>query len=61
MFVDAASNRKMLAMMLSKQGIKSAQAEDGQLGVDAVRDNPGRFDLIFMDFTMPVMVAHLYL
>ena len=54
--VDTLSNRKMLAMVLSKKNIKCSFAEDGLKGVEAVRANPGRFDIIFMDNTMPVMV-----
>ena len=46
----------MLAMVLSKKNIKSAFAEDGLKGVEAVRAHPDHFDIIFMDNTMPVMV-----
>ena len=53
---DTESNRKMLAMVLSKKNIKSAFAEDGLKGVEAVRAHPGHFDIVFMDNTMPVLV-----
>ena len=44
-------------MVLSKRGIESEFAEDGQQGVDCIRENEGKFDMIFMDNTMPIMVS----
>ena len=44
-------------MVLSKHGIKTEIAEDGLKAVALVKENPGRFSLIFMDNNMPNMVS----
>lgn len=54
------SNRKLLALLLNKKGLKSVSfAEDGQAAVQAVQQAASldAFDLIFMDNTMPVMTG----
>lgn len=51
---DAGSNRKLLQRMLQQKGISSDGAENGQIAVDMAGTMP--YDLIFMDFSMPVMV-----
>ena len=52
----------MLSMLLKSQKIQSDMAEHGQEAVDKVSaDTHERpYDIIFMDFTMPVMVRTLY-
>jgi CheY-like chemotaxis protein len=51
------SNNKMLKMLLSKRGISSDQAFNGQEGIDTVQKNGvSAYDLIFMDYTMPIKV-----
>ena len=54
MYVDVSSNRKLLAMLLSKRGFEASLAEDG---VDCLRVlamyPPNYFDVVFMDNTMP--------
>jgi CheY-like chemotaxis protein len=51
------SNNKMLKMLLSKRGISSDQAFNGQEGIDTVQNNGvSAYDLIFMDYTMPIKV-----
>ncbi|KAF2746414.1 hypothetical protein M011DRAFT_478035 [Sporormia fimetaria CBS 119925] len=54
---DNAINRKILGAFLGKSGCKNVQyAENGQRAVEAVeKKRPGRFDIIFMDLSMPVM------
>lgn len=64
--VDVLSNRKLLAMLLSRKGIQNISfANDGVQAVNTVvasrtssSDSPLQscFDLIFMDNTMPLMV-----
>lgn len=44
--------------MLQQKGISSHGAEDGKMAVDFVHENKGEIDLIFMDFSMPVMVNY---
>jgi CheY-like chemotaxis protein/two-component sensor histidine kinase len=63
---DAPTNRKMLSMLLRRDGIENDMAEDGQVAVNmAIKsiDYPDKeagvieypYDLIFMDNLMPVM------
>lgn len=56
---DAMSNRKVMCRLLSIHGYVCEEAEDGQKALDAVystdnKNDPG-YDLILMDFEMPVM------
>lgn len=54
---DSPMNRKMLQRMLKLFDVPSDAAEDGQIAVDMVKaKGPNHYDVIFMDFTMPVMV-----
>jgi CheY-like chemotaxis protein len=52
---DAIRNRKMLCRLLANGGYLVTQAENGQIGFDLVSKNPGEYDMILMDFEMPVM------
>jgi len=55
---DSAMNRKMLQRMLKLFNVNSDTAEDGKQAVDAVtRLGVNHYDIIFMDYTMPVMVS----
>jgi CheY-like chemotaxis protein len=49
----------MLTMLLKKYNIESDVASNGQEAVDAVRRDQEQYDMIFMDFTMPVMVRFI--
>ena len=52
-----ASNRKMLKMLLNRSATKFVDtAENGLQAVNAVLANPEKYDIIFMDNSMPVMV-----
>ena len=55
--IDAESNSKMLKMLLSKIGVSSFTAENGQVAVDMVLQDKDLFDVVFMDNQMPVMVV----
>jgi CheY-like chemotaxis protein len=48
----------MLKMLLRRQNISCDEAVNGSEGVEMVRKNgvDTAYDLIFMDFTMPIMV-----
>ena len=58
-FTDTPSNSKMLSMLLRKRGVENDVAENGREAIDAIIRTGGAsssYDIIFMDFTMPVMV-----
>jgi len=50
---DNLINITIAETMLNKAGVKVITAEDGQLAIDAVKQN--RFDAVLMDVQMPVM------
>jgi signal transduction histidine kinase/NO-binding membrane sensor protein with MHYT domain/ActR/RegA family two-component response regulator len=50
---DNEINRQVLGLILDSAGIEHAEAEDGQVGVEAA--TTGRFDAVLMDIQMPVM------
>lgn len=50
---DSASMRGMVAFTLRGAGHEVAEAENGQLGLDAA--DAGSFDLVLADVNMPVM------
>ncbi|MCL2809671.1 MAG: response regulator, partial [Treponema sp.] len=56
---DNVMNQQVIFEHLSRVGIKTIIAENGQIGVDLVMErinnNKKQFDLIFMDMHMPVM------
>ena len=57
--LDTKSNQKMLQRLLLRAGdIESHCADDGLIALQKAFDADGRanYDLIFMDYTMPVMV-----
>jgi CheY-like chemotaxis protein len=57
---DAVSNRKLLRRLLNLKGHETAEAENGQIAVDMVREaekNNNHFDLVLMDYEMPVMIG----
>jgi CheY-like chemotaxis protein len=62
MHVDTPSNRKFLQHMLQKKNIDSSMsAENGQAAVETVREQGNdAFDMIFMDYSMPVMVFSFF-
>ena len=56
--VDVGSNRKLLAMLLSKRGFEVSMAEDGLDCLRVLNEfPPDHFDLVFMDNTMPNMTG----
>jgi phosphoserine phosphatase RsbU/P len=50
---DNADNRDLLSRILSKQGLSTVMAENGQEAIDRLRSAP--IDLILLDIMMPVM------
>lgn len=52
---DNPVNQKLARYMLVKEGHQVSLAEDGKEAVDLVKQDPGKFDIIFMDIQMPVM------
>ena len=46
----------MLAMLLRGRNIQCDIADNGLEALNMVKSNGGNYDLVFMDFTMPVMV-----
>ena len=50
----------MLKMLLRRKNVACDEAANGSEGVEMVRKNGvDAYDLIFMDFTMPIMVSIL--
>lgn len=52
---DIEINREILLNVLEETGVKSDQAENGQIAIDMIKSNPDKYDLILMDVQMPVM------
>lgn len=52
---DAESNRKMLGMLLDKEGVQCETASDGDEAVEMVRRDRDAFDVVFMDNSMERM------
>ena len=52
---DNKINQMVADGLLSGEGAKVTLAANGQLGVDAVLNHPGAFDVVLMDVQMPVM------
>lgn len=53
--LDTPSNSKMLGYLLRKKGQETTIVDNGQAAVDLIQSNKSAFDIIFIDFTMPVM------
>jgi len=57
---DAMSNRKLLGRLLKIKGHETAEAENGQIAVDMVKEaeaTNNHYDLVLMDYEMPVMIG----
>ena len=52
---DSVSNRKMLCRILARDGFECTQAVDGQAAVDLVSESKGKYDMVLMDYEMPIM------
>jgi signal transduction histidine kinase/CheY-like chemotaxis protein len=52
---DNGTNRMVVERLLRKVGFDVLSAHDGQQGVEAFRQQQGRFDLVLMDMEMPVL------
>lgn len=51
---DVASNRKLLRRLLERQGHVCQEAENGDVAFRAWNEKPDDFDVILMDYEMPV-------
>lgn len=58
LFVDTPCNLKMLQWLLLLNSVKSTPAVNGYEAIVAFERAAPRFDLIFMDNTMPIMVIN---
>jgi len=54
---DVEMNRKMLKMLLGKEGVASEMAENGQIALDMVLSDVDKYSILLMDNQMPVMVG----
>lgn len=52
---DIEINREILLNVLEETGVKTDQAENGQVAINLIESNPDKYDLILMDVQMPVM------
>jgi len=52
---DVESNRKMLKMLLKRNGVFADVAENGQAAVDILLQQKAKYQIIFMDNQMPVL------
>ena len=52
---DSQLNRYLAERVLKREGAEVTLMQDGQQALDALRANPGGFDLVLMDIQMPVM------
>eukprot|EP00597_Dinobryon_sp_UTEXLB2267_P005112 CAMPEP_0170071904 /NCGR_PEP_ID=MMETSP0019_2-20121128/9688_1 /TAXON_ID=98059 /ORGANISM="Dinobryon sp., Strain UTEXLB2267" /LENGTH=457 /DNA_ID=CAMNT_0010280633 /DNA_START=879 /DNA_END=2252 /DNA_ORIENTATION=+ len=52
---DVESNRKMLTMLLRKEGVVSEVAENGQIALDMVLSDMDKYSIVLMDNQMPAM------
>ena len=52
---DSEINQMIAANLLEKHGATVETANDGREGFQKFTNNPGRYDLVFMDIQMPVM------
>ena len=53
---DNAVNAEIAVMILEQYGMKVEKAENGQIGLDMIRQAPdGYYDIVLMDIQMPVM------
>ncbi|GHV37979.1 hypothetical protein AGMMS49546_07410 [Spirochaetia bacterium] len=52
---DIEINREIVLGLFEDSGLEIACAENGRAALDRFRENPGHYDIIFMDVQMPVM------
>lgn len=51
---DATTNRKILSKLLRREGIQCDEAENGEEAVEMVKQSTEEYDIILMDYEMPV-------
>lgn len=52
---DVEINREIVKSILSSTGIAIEEAENGQIAVEMMKNNPEKYDLVLMDLQMPVL------
>jgi signal transduction histidine kinase/ActR/RegA family two-component response regulator len=52
---DVEINREILTALLDSSGIKIDCAENGREAVNMIKENPDKYDIVFMDIQMPYM------
>ena len=52
---DNETNQEIIVGLLEESGIMIDIAEDGQVAVNKYKEDPNKYELIFMDLQMPVM------
>ena len=52
---DNPTNQRVLVGLLSKSGIQTAVAENGQVAIDLIVEHGEHFDVILMDLQMPIL------
>jgi len=52
---DSISVREIIINAIDVLGYDCVEAENGEAGLERLRENPGRIDLILLDWNMPVM------
>ena len=58
--VDVGSNRKMLKMLITKNTEHNVDtAENGLEALDTILADPEKYDVVFMDNFMPIMVIDI--
>lgn len=56
LLTDSETNCKLLGYLLTIRSIRFCVVSNGNEALSMIKTNPDRFDVIFMDGTMPIMV-----
>ncbi len=54
---DQENVRNMVLKMLERMGYETSYAVSGLDGLDLIRENPSKFDLVITDYNMPIMTG----
>ena len=53
--LDMITNQKMLKLLLNTKSILCDVADNGQIAVEIISQDVSKYNIVFMDYTMPVM------
>jgi CheY-like chemotaxis protein len=56
---DVEINREIVYSLLEKTGLNIDSAENGEIAVKIFKENPNKYNLIFMDIQMPIMDGYV--